>query len=83
MFLRIDKDLYVNTNSIASIRYTEDRDSIKLIITGNTGSVLHTVLYLKSSEEQMKLLIDINGYLMNQVINPEIVPGIEEVSEDE
>ena len=73
MFVRIDRDLSVNIGNIFSYKLSEDVDSYKLQIWSNTGSIIHTVIYLKSRPEQMKILIEFNNVMRDLTTNLDIV----------
>lgn len=73
MFLRIDRDLFVNISSIGSIKLLEDNNSYKLILTGVNGNIMHTVIYLKSDYNQMEILIGVNDYIRGNTVNPEVI----------
>lgn len=74
MFLRVDRDIYININNISSYKLSEDTNSYKLTIYGLSGNVLHNIIYLKDSVEQIGLLLEVNNILRERLINPDIIP---------
>lgn len=71
MFLRIDKDLFVNVNNIFSYKLFDEGDSYKLLIWGTDGKIGNTVYYLKNSPEQMNILREVVDTLREFTLNPE------------
>ena len=71
MFLRIDKDLFVNVNNIFSYKLFDEGDSYKLLIWSTDGKIGNTVYYLKNSPEQMNILREVVDNLREFTLNPE------------
>ncbi len=97
MFIRIDRDLFVNINNISSFKLYDEGEAYKLIVWGNSGSILHTIFYIKASNDQMRLLSEIVNNFKELTVNPDIAffldapadtatrpaPGVEEAPADE
>lgn len=83
MFVRIDKDLSVNINNIFSYKISEDLDSYKLQLWSNTGNIIHTVIYLKSRQDQLDILISFNNTMRDMMVNPDRLPDMEYTYEEE
>lgn len=83
MFVRIDKDLSVNINNIFSYKISEDLDSYKLQLWSNTGNIVHTVIYLKSRQDQLDILISFNNTMRDMMVNPDRLPDMEYTYEEE
>lgn len=82
MFIRIDKDLSVNINKIFSYKLSEDQDSYKLQIWGESPVPMHTIIYPKSRPDLVNLLIDFNNAMRDLTVNNEIIESyITEVNE--
>ena len=83
MFVRIDRDLSVNINNIFSYKISEDLDSYKLQLWSNTGSIIHTIIYLKSRQDQLDILISFNNTMRELMVNPDRLPEMEYITEEE
>lgn len=69
MFIKVDKDYFINIDNICAYKLSEDLDSYKLLIW--TCDMSHTIIYMKSNQVQMNLLSEVNEILQNITINKE------------
>lgn len=87
MFVRVDKDLYINIQNIFSYKLIDDGDAYKLQIWSSNGNLVHNIFYIKDNIDQMKILLEFNNMMRDLMVNPEIVSQhtdlVNEVAEPE
>ena len=70
MFVKVEKDFFVNVNRISSYLLKEEEDAIRLIIYVD-GKVCHNIVYLKCDEEAIKVLSNFVAALRDLTYSPE------------
>ena len=70
MFIRVEKDFFVNLNQISSYILKEEEDAIRLIIYIG-GKITHNIVYLKCDTEAIGILINFIDAARSLTINPE------------
>ena len=70
MFVRVEKDFFVNLNQVSSYLLKEEEDAIRLIIYIN-GKAAHNIVYLKCDSEELGILTDFVNAVRDITVNPE------------
>lgn len=70
MFVRVEKDFFVNVNRVSSYLLKEEEDAIRLIIYVD-GRVAHNIVYLKCDSEAIMTLSGFVNAIRDITINPE------------
>ena len=70
MFVRVDKDFFVNIDKISSYLLKEEEDAIRLIIYVD-GKVSHNIVYLKCDNEAINILSNFIEATRSITYNPE------------
>ena len=73
MLIRIDGDLFLNINQMASYKLMDEGDCFKLMIWSTSGALLHTIYYVKSMPDQINILTQFVKNMREITINPEII----------
>ena len=85
MFIRIDRDLVINTANILGYQILEDSNSYKLQIWSTSGALVYNIIYLKDDHYQTNILIEFNNYMRGLTVNAEpplYINNEEEVEEN-
>ena len=70
MFVRVDRDFFVNLNQVSSYILKEEEDAIRLIIYVG-GKVAHNIVYLKCDTEAINTLSGFVSAVRDITLNPE------------
>ena len=70
MFVRVERDFFVNLNQISSYILKEEEDAIRLIIYVG-GRIAHNIVYLKCDKEAIAILVNFIDAARSLTINPE------------
>lgn len=88
MFIKVERDFFVNINLISSYILRDNGSSLKLILYIN-GKLAHTILYLKSNPEDLDIISDFVTSMRDFQVNPDVIgarkvdSNVEESREEE